>query len=82
MYISQGRRRNLRFVYSYLKEAYTICVSIKTQSPYTPKMGVRVGTQTGIPLIVPGRIRERMMSDRRLYITVMTMLGIHRIIPW
>ena len=82
MYLIQGRRGNLRFVYSYLKECYTICVSKKVLSPYSPKLGVAVGTLTGIPLIIPGRIRERMLSDRRLYITTMTILGIHRIIPW
>jgi len=82
MYLTQGRRRNFRFVYSYLKEAYTICVSKKVSSPYTPKLGVAVGSRSGIPLIIPGRIRERMLSDRRLYITVLTILGIHRIIPW
>jgi hypothetical protein len=81
MYIVQGRRRNLRFVFSYLKEVYTICTSIKVQSPYVPKLGVRVGTHSRIPLIIPGRIRKSMMTDRRLYITTMTMLGIHRIIP-
>jgi hypothetical protein len=81
MYIIQGRRRNLRFVFSYLKEVYTICTSKKVQSPYTPKQGVRVGTLSGIPLIIPGRIRKSMMTDRRLYITTMTILGIHRIIP-
>ena len=82
MYISQGKRRNFRFVYSYLKEAYTICVSVKVSSTYTPKIGVAVGRSTGFPLIIPGRIRERMLSDRRLYIAVMTLLGIHRVIPW
>lgn len=82
MYIQQGRRRNFRFVYSYLKECYTISTSRKVLSPYTPKMGVKVGSTTGIPTIIPGRIRQRMLSDRRLYITTMTILGIHRIIPW
>jgi hypothetical protein len=82
MYIIQGRRRNLRFVFSYLKEVYTICTSIKVQSPYIPKLGVRVGVHSRIPLIIPGRIRKNMLTDRRLYITTMTILGIHRIIPW
>lgn len=82
MYTSQGRRRNLRFVYSYLKECYTICTAVRVSSAYTPKMGVRVGKTSGLPLLIPGRLRKVMLSDRRLYITTMTMLGIHRIIPW
>jgi len=82
MYILQGKRRNLKQVYLYLKECYTICVSVKVGSHYDPKMGVRVGRVSGLPLIIPGRLRLAMMSDRRMYVAVMTLLGIHRIIPW
>jgi len=81
MYILQGKRRNLKQVYLYLKECYTICVSVKVGSHYDPKMGVRVGKFSGLPLIIPGRLRSAMMSDRRMYVAVMTLLGIHRIIP-
>lgn len=80
-YSIQGKRRNLKQVYSYLKECYTICVSVKVGSHYDPKMRVKVGKVSGIPLIIPGRLRKRMMSERNLYIAVMTLLGIHRIIP-
>jgi hypothetical protein len=80
-YITQGKRKNLRQVYSYLKEVYTICVSVKVGSHYDPKMRVAVGKVSGIPLIIPGRLRKRMMSERSLYIAIMTLLGIHRIIP-
>jgi hypothetical protein len=44
-------------------------------------MGVRVGKVSGLPLIIPGRLRLAMMSERKVYIAVMTLLGIHRIIP-
>lgn len=81
-YISQGKRRNLKQVFSYLKEVYTICVSVKVGNHYDPKMRVKVGKVSGIPLIIPGRLRKRMMSERKLYIAIMTLLGIHRVIPW
>jgi hypothetical protein len=81
MYTNQGCRRNLKQVFQYLKECYTICVSIKVGSPYQPKVMVAVGKLSGLPLIIPGRIRNRMLTDRRLYIATMTLLGIHRVIP-
>jgi hypothetical protein len=81
MYDTQGKRRNLRFVHSYLKECYTVVVSVIVGTDYNPKMGVAVGKSTGLPLIIPGRLRTRMRSDRQIYIAVMTMLGLHRIVP-
>jgi len=81
MYITQGKRRNLKQVYLYLKECYTICVSVIVGSSYSPKLGVAVGKVSGLPLIIPGRLRKRMTSERKLYIAVMTLLGIHRIVP-
>jgi hypothetical protein len=80
MYITQGRRRNLKQVHLYLKECYTLCISVKTGTSYSPKLRVKVGKVSGIPLIIPGRLRKTMMSDRALYIAVMTLLGIHRVI--
>jgi hypothetical protein len=81
MYLLQGKRRNLKQVYLYLKECYTICVSVKVGNQYVPNVGVRVGKVSGLPLIIPGRLRLAMMSDRRMYIAVMTLLGVHRIVP-
>jgi hypothetical protein len=81
MYITQGKRRNLKQVYHYLKECYTICVSVKVGYPYEPKVGVSRGKGSGLPLLIPRRLHGEMMSDRRMYIAVMTLLGIHRIIP-
>lgn len=82
MYHSQGKRKNLRFVHSYLKECYTISLAAMVGSSYSPKMGVAVGKVTGFPLLIPGRLRKRMLTERRIYVAVMTLLGIHRIIPW
>lgn len=82
MYTTQGGRKNLRFVFTYLKECYTMVISAKVGTAYTPKLGVKVGKSTGLPLIIPGGLRKRLLSDRRLYIAVSTLLGIHRIVPW
>lgn len=82
MYLLQGKRRNLKQVYLYLKECYTICVSVKVGSQYEPKVGVRVGKGSGLPLLIPRRLHKLMMAERRMYIAVMTLLGVHRIIPW
>jgi len=81
MYLLQGKRKNLKQVYLYLKECYTICVSVKVGSQYEPKVGVRVGKGSGLPLLIPRRLHKMMMAERRMYIAVMTLLGVHRILP-
>lgn len=82
MYLREGKRKNLKFVYLYLKECYTICVSVRVRTPYQPKIKVGIGKISGFPKIIPGRLSLLMPSDRKVYIAVMTLLGIHRIIPW
>jgi hypothetical protein len=82
MYILQGKRKNLKQVFLYLKECYTICVSVKVGSHYDPKVGVRCGKGSGLPLLIPRRLHKLMMTERKVYIAVMTLLGIHRVIPW
>lgn len=73
--------RNYRFVYEYLKEAYTISISVRTGTAYTPKIRVKVG-KLGFPLLIPGKLRQLMMENRIVYIAVMTILSLHRIVPW
>lgn len=84
MYISQGKgRRNMRFVYSYLKECYTITLTVVAgHREYEPKMGVKVG-KSGLPLILPLDIRRLILSGSRRHITAtLTILALHRIVPW
>lgn len=80
--VSQGiKMRNYRFVFEYLKEAYTISLSKRTGTTYTPKIRVKVG-KLGFPLIIPGKLRQLMMENRLVYIAVMTILCLHRIVPY
>jgi hypothetical protein len=82
MMLSQGQKmRNYRFVFEYLKEAYTISLSKRTGTTYTPKIRVKVG-KLGFPLIIPGKLRQLMMESRLVYIAVMTILCLHRIVPY
>lgn len=82
MMVSQGQKmRNYRFVFEYLKEAYTISLSKRTGTTYTPKIRVKVG-KLGLPLIIPGKLRHLMMESRLVYIAVMTILCLHRIVPY
>jgi len=83
MYESQGKgRRNMRFVYTYLKEAYTITLGVVAGHTYAPKIGVRVG-KSGLPLILPLDCRRWILSGSRRHITaILTILALHRIVPW
>jgi hypothetical protein len=83
MYKSQGlHRRNFRFVHTYLKEAYTVALANLSGTKYQPKILVAIG-KGGLPLIIPGRLRAAMLSgDRLAYTLTLTILAIHRLIPW
>lgn len=83
MYIQQGLgRRNLRFVYTYLKECYTVTLSSISGNCYSPSIRVRLG-KAGLPLIIPSPLRILVLKkDRRACVSVLTLLAIHRILPW
>lgn len=83
IYLSQGKeRRNMRFVYTYLKEAYTVTLGVITSNPYVPKIGVKVG-KSGLPLLLPLNCRIWILQGSRPHTTaILTILGIHRIVPW
>lgn len=83
MYKSQGlHRKNFRFVHVYLKEAYTIALANLSGTKYKPKILVGI-SKGGLPLIIPGRLRAAMLAgDRLAYTLTLTILAIHRLIPW
>lgn len=82
MYKSQGiGRQNLRFVYTYLKEAYTITIGVIAKCPYEPKIRVAIG-KSGLPLILPGDCRKWILEGKMPHSTaVLTILALHRIVP-
>lgn len=80
LYTNQIKRRNLRFVFLYLKECYTLTYSSITSTKYEPK--VRISTDVyGIPKIIPHSLRSLIRDDRKLLVGVQTILAIHRAIP-
>lgn len=84
MYDSQGiSRRNMRFVYTYLKESYTITLGVVAgHRGYVPKIGVRCG-KSGLPLILPLDCRKWILSGSRKHSTaILTILALHRVVPW
>jgi hypothetical protein len=78
------------FLVSYLKEATKICVHWVSQTPYTVQPnGVRVKrARSGLPSILPGRLRYLIATSRRLGSTkgllafrvTLTILSIYRVI--
>jgi hypothetical protein len=80
LYDNQIKRRNLRFVFLYLKECYTLSYSSLTNNTYEPKVRISVDSK-GIPKIIPSSIRSLMMDDRKLLVGVQTILAVHRAIP-
>lgn len=80
LYQSQISRRNLRFVFTYLKEAYTVALFKRMGQSYTPKVRVSIDT-LGYPRIVPYQLRILLDSRRDVFVGVLTLLGVHRVIP-
>jgi hypothetical protein len=73
-------RKNLRQVFTYLKEAYTVLLFWKAGSTYTPTCRVSVDAR-GIPKVIPVQLRNA-IDQKSVYIGVASILGIHRVVPW
>jgi hypothetical protein len=80
LYLNQVKRQNLRFVFTYLKESYTILQFKRAGMKYEPKVRVSID-KSGFPKIIPFKIRDLLVSDRNLFVSVATLLGVHRVIP-
>lgn len=82
MYSSQIKRRNLKFVFIYLKECYTITQFARSgNTGYISKCRVKVDDK-GYPKIIPVILRNQLHGSKSLYISVLTILGLHRVIPY
>lgn len=81
LYATQGSRRNLRFVHTYLKEVYTVLLFRMAGSDYKPKVWI-ASNPSGIPKIIPAELRVKILNDRRVFIGCLTLLGVHRVIKW
>jgi len=81
LYTTQKARKNLRQVFTYLKECYTMTYNAWTGGQYVPKVRIRCDKQ-GYPKIIPALLRKDFLTERRLFVAVTTLLGIHRLIPW
>jgi hypothetical protein len=79
LYNSQVKRKNLRFVFTYLKEVFLVYQFNFLGHQYTPKVRVAVDSK-GYPKIIPMIIRHS--NENRVYSAVLTILGVHRVIPW
>jgi hypothetical protein len=80
LYTDQVSRQNLRLVFTYLKECYTILQFKRAGMKYEPKVRVSVD-KFGFPKIIPHNIRDLLISNRNLFVSVSTLLGVHRVIP-
>lgn len=79
MYKVQSKRRNIRQVFTYLKEVYTLNNSILSNGTYIPKMRVAVDKK-GRPKLLPIYIREIYLDNRIVFVAVQTVLGAHRLL--
>ena len=77
-----NKRRNSRFVFTHLKDAFTITIScLYSETRYIPK--TRVSTDSnGFPRIIPFPLRKIMVENRNVLLGVLTLLGFHRIIQY
>jgi hypothetical protein len=76
------RRQNNRFVYTYLKECYTLTVSVLySRSQYVPKVRISVDS-SGLPRIIPVPLRRLIRSNKNVLLGVLSVLGLHRIIKY
>lgn len=79
-YSTQKDRRNLRMVFEYLKDCYTIISFRRAGKVFTSlKHHVSLDPR-GIPRIIPYELRIR-LDERVYFIAVSNILGIYRIIP-
>jgi len=78
-YLNQGKRRNLRQVFTYLKEVYTLNNSLLVNGNYEPK--VRISRDTNMrPKLLPPKLRNIYLQDRKLFVLTQTILCVHRLI--
>jgi hypothetical protein len=76
------QRKNNRFVYTYLKECYTVLVSsLYSDSKYSPKVRVSLD-KSGLPRIIPAPLRELIKGHKTVLLGVFSVLGLHRIIEY
>jgi hypothetical protein len=80
-YNNQGKRKNLRQVFLYLKECLVLLNSALVDSKYEPKIRISVDKR-GIPKIIPPAIRRIVLTDRVIFVATATLLALHRLLKW
>lgn len=81
LYKDQNSRGNLRMVYTYLKDCYTLLNSVTySETRYTTTHRVKVDAK-GIPKIIPVTLRDN-LSEYRVLLGVQSLLGLHRVIGY
>lgn len=78
---SQRKRKNLRQVFTYLKECLTVLNAKLVGSAYEPKIRIAVD-KNGIPKIIPPALRRIVLSDRKMFVVTASLLAIHRLLKW
>lgn len=81
MYRDQSKRSNIRQVFTYLKEIYTLNNSLLSNGTYTPKCRISVDKR-GRPRLIPIYIRDIYLENRIVFVAVQTVLGVHRLLKW
>lgn len=82
LFQKQVSRKNSRFVFTYLKDCYTILVSsLYSESHYVPKTRVSLDKR-GFPRIIPKPLRDLMVEHKNVLLGVFTLLGLHRVIEY
>lgn len=81
LFDNQRKRKNLRQVFTYLKECLTVLNARLVNSPYEPKIRIKVDKH-GIPKIIPPAIRRIVLTDRKIFVVTATLLAIHRLLKW
>ncbi|UBZ25884.1 RNA-dependent RNA polymerase [Fusarium mangiferae mitovirus 5] len=81
MYRDQSKRNNIRFVFTYLKEIYTLNNSLLSRGSYIPKCRISLD-KSGRPRLIPIYIRDIYLDNRSVFVAVQTILGVHRLLKW
>lgn len=76
------KRANNRFVHTYLKECYTLTLSVLySESLYVLKCRISVD-KMGYPKIIPYTLRVLMQNNKNVLFGVLSVLGLHRVIKY
>lgn len=81
-YETEKSRRNIRMVFEYLKDCYTIVQFNRAGSAFQDLKHHVSLDKRGLPRIIPIELRDLLLTDRSHFLAVSTILALYRVMPW